>query len=431
MTPAAIPGPGVTGVTPAASGGAPYIAGAAAVSAVANGAVSGGQPAGSNSLFPAVLQALRTPATPGEAPVLPTTAQDATGLGAPPPFSLELPAQAAAASGADAAPTLLPAVTDEQTLPPDGTTLPSGLEIEALLGSLALPTSGVPPPAAVPPSAPNVATESPARELPGLPVPAAAAQAGRPNSPNASADRPGNAAISVEGRPAPPIDAGSTPLKSLPAAGDAASPVPDTASLQASGGRNELFSEPLQAMRTPADAGSATTSFSPIGPTANLSNGSSLRATAPLPDAMPTLQPLTDSEAWSKNLGDRLLMMAENGMQTARLKLHPEHLGPLEIRISVDDDGASRVWFSAHHAQTREAIEQALPRLRELFADQGLNLAHTNVDSGRGAFAQRGFAAPQSAWVRWADDEPETGLAPVVTSWRIARASDGRVDITV
>jgi flagellar hook-length control protein FliK len=70
--------------------------------------------------------------------------------------------------------------------------------------------------------------------------------------------------------------------------------------------------------------------------------------------------------------------MTESGNHTASLKLSPEHLGPLEINITVRDDKAS-VWFGAAHADTRAAIENALPRLREMFAAQGLSLADAGV----------------------------------------------------
>ena len=70
--------------------------------------------------------------------------------------------------------------------------------------------------------------------------------------------------------------------------------------------------------------------------------------------------------------------MSESGNHTASLKLSPEHLGPLEINITVRDDKAS-VWFGAAHADTRAAIENALPRLREMFEAQGLSLADAGV----------------------------------------------------
>ena len=94
------------------------------------------------------------------------------------------------------------------------------------------------------------------------------------------------------------------------------------------------------------------------------------------------LQPLADAREFAAGLNQRLSVMNQNGVQTARLQLYPEQLGPLEVRIQVEDDVA-QVWFSAQHGQTREALEQALPRLRELFADQGLQLIRSDVGDGQ------------------------------------------------
>lgn len=99
------------------------------------------------------------------------------------------------------------------------------------------------------------------------------------------------------------------------------------------------------------------------------------------------------SSEWADELSTRLTLMAERGHHTASLKLSPEHLGPLEIRISVTDDQAS-VWFGAAHADTRAAIEQALPRLRELFASQGLSLADAGVSHQAPQDQSRSQAAP-------------------------------------
>jgi flagellar hook-length control protein FliK len=84
------------------------------------------------------------------------------------------------------------------------------------------------------------------------------------------------------------------------------------------------------------------------------------------------------SRAWADEVGTRVVMMTESGNHTASLKLSPEHLGPLEINITVRDEKAS-VWFGAAHADTRAAIETALPRLREMFESQGLSLADAGV----------------------------------------------------
>jgi hypothetical protein len=81
---------------------------------------------------------------------------------------------------------------------------------------------------------------------------------------------------------------------------------------------------------------------------------------------------------WADEIGSRMTMMVEQGKHTASLRLSPEHLGPLEVRITMNGDQAS-VQFGAAHVDTRHAIENALPRLREMFASQGLSLADANV----------------------------------------------------
>jgi flagellar hook-length control protein FliK len=107
------------------------------------------------------------------------------------------------------------------------------------------------------------------------------------------------------------------------------------------------------------------------------------------------------SAAWADDIGSRVTMMAKQGEQTASLRLSPEHLGPLEIRVAIRDDQAS-VWFGAAHADTRAAIENALPRLRELFEAQGMSL----TDAGVYRDSPREQAAQGSSNARASDEAP-------------------------
>ena len=84
------------------------------------------------------------------------------------------------------------------------------------------------------------------------------------------------------------------------------------------------------------------------------------------------------AQGWSEEIGTHLAIMATNGREAASLRLSPEHLGPLEIQISVKD-GQANVVFGASNPETRNALEQSLPRLREMFAAQGLTLGNANV----------------------------------------------------
>jgi flagellar hook-length control protein FliK len=91
-----------------------------------------------------------------------------------------------------------------------------------------------------------------------------------------------------------------------------------------------------------------------------------------------SLHQAVGSARWADELGSRLVMMSVRGQQEGSLTLTPEHLGPLEIQISVSKDTAN-VWFGAQHADTRTALTEALPRLRELLAASGLSLGQTGV----------------------------------------------------
>lgn len=110
-----------------------------------------------------------------------------------------------------------------------------------------------------------------------------------------------------------------------------------------------------------------------------------------------------NQQGWDQALGERVQWMAKDGLQEARLQLSPRHLGPIEVRISVNNDQAS-VNFTAHHALTRDAIEQAMPRLREMLAEQGLDLAQSNV-------SDQGAQGREQAGEGPGDDGPGGGSA--------------------
>jgi flagellar hook-length control protein FliK len=140
----------------------------------------------------------------------------------------------------------------------------------------------------------------------------------------------------------------------------------------------QLLSDLLEADQPAGDQVGAGFDSMQLQPTmADTLQGARTAAASDAVIARPVHQPV-GSAAWADEIGSRLTLMVDQGKHTASLRLSPEHLGPLEIRIAMHDDQAS-VWFGAAHADTRAAIETALPRLRELFASQGLSLADAGV----------------------------------------------------
>src|SRR5690606_30362586 len=81
-------------------------------------------------------------------------------------------------------------------------------------------------------------------------------------------------------------------------------------------------------------------------------------------------------------LADHAIWMARNDVQTAELHPNPAELGPLEVTLTLtgEDKSQAVMQFSAAHAGTREAIEAALPRLREMLQENGITLGQAGVD---------------------------------------------------
>lgn len=88
-------------------------------------------------------------------------------------------------------------------------------------------------------------------------------------------------------------------------------------------------------------------------------------------------KPITHPE-WNKDLGDRILWMNNRSISAAEIKLNPQHLGPILVRIDISQDQAA-VSFVAQHSSVREALEASIPKLREMLSGQQLNLIDVNV----------------------------------------------------
>ncbi|MFN3397470.1 MAG: flagellar hook-length control protein FliK [Sulfurimicrobium sp.] len=83
---------------------------------------------------------------------------------------------------------------------------------------------------------------------------------------------------------------------------------------------------------------------------------------------------------WGDAVGQKLVWMAGQHQQVAELHLNPPHLGPMEVRLTINNDQVSAI-FVSHQPSVREAIEAAMPRLREMFADSGMMLGNAMVSS--------------------------------------------------
>lgn len=160
-------------------------------------------------------------------------------------------------------------------------------------------------------------------------------------------------------------DAAGDRLPSLTAAASGAGSTAASAANFA--GREQKLAEPLH--------GSSEGTSQPLA-------GSPTHATTPRPAAEVQQHVATPVRhpAWSAEFGQKVVWMATQDKQSAQLTLNPPQMGPIEISLNIRNDQATAVFVSGN-AEVREAIEAAVPRLREMLAGAGIELGQTNVSA--------------------------------------------------
>ncbi|MFT3907089.1 MAG: flagellar hook-length control protein FliK [Steroidobacteraceae bacterium] len=187
----------------------------------------------------------------------------------------------------------------------------------------------------------------------------------------------------------------------------------DTA-LTAAGGSDATFSK-VTLQNFGADANGATlqvTQFS--APHADSSASGSAQ-----PVTERTLSIPVGQRGWSEQVGTQVQWLVDHKVQSARLQVTPDGMGPIEVHLSVDRNDVN-VNFVAQHSETRDSLEQSIPQLRAMLAGSGLSLGQATVQQ-QSQQAQHHAPVPNAA-NRDADHNDESVVAAP------SRASVGLVD---
>jgi flagellar hook-length control protein FliK len=112
----------------------------------------------------------------------------------------------------------------------------------------------------------------------------------------------------------------------------------------------------------------------------------------------PATMPLNiRQEQVSDEVAERINMMMAKNLKHVDIRLDPPEMGRMHIRLNMGTDSAG-VQFTVSNQQARDAIEQSLPRLREMFAQQGIQLADTSVQQqSSGDSSQYGYQKEESS----------------------------------
>jgi len=137
----------------------------------------------------------------------------------------------------------------------------------------------------------------------------------------------------------------------------------------------------LQAATAQGDAGGDTL---PLATNVSANNLTTMNSPPTL--LQPAISEAFGRPAWSQSMGKQILLMVNQNISTAEIRLNPSNLGPIEVLIDMSDEQVS-VSMSSRHAIVRDAMEQALPKLREMLEQSGFSLA--DADISKHSFAEQ------------------------------------------
>ncbi len=100
-----------------------------------------------------------------------------------------------------------------------------------------------------------------------------------------------------------------------------------------------------------------------------------VNSSSPLPPAVAA--PMGE-EGWGQAMGERIMWMMGKGIQGASIRINPPELGPIQVQLSVKNDRTS-VHMLVQHGVVKEALEAAIPRLREMLNEGNLHLVNVDV----------------------------------------------------
>lgn len=129
-----------------------------------------------------------------------------------------------------------------------------------------------------------------------------------------------------------------------------------------------------------------------------------------------------NAPGFGEEVAQTLTHAVTRGHDRIELRLHPDELGPVDVRIDYKAGEATLV-IVATQPSTRDALEQALPQLRDQLAFQGIALAEATVRDGT-SDRQPPFDAPRTV-ADHSEHAPKAAPAPAVV---LPRAGRGLVD---
>ncbi len=143
--------------------------------------------------------------------------------------------------------------------------------------------------------------------------------------------------------------------------------------------------------------------------------------------ALPIAHPV-GSPGWGQEVGNRIVWMASRNESQAELVLTPPQMGRVSVSITVTGDQAAASFASANPA-VREALEAALPRLREILAEAGIQLGQAQVGAEHPGRSDREAPSGKAPFAKTSEDMAFAGEIGGGAASSVLKSGRGLVDV--
>lgn len=187
--------------------------------------------------------------------------------------------------------------------------------------------------------------------------------------------------------------------------------------------------------------GGGSSSVQPLVSQNNIKAATSALASAVMPTILnsdfpaeiPQITAPLGSSSWADEFSQKIVWMSTQQNQIAELHLNPPDLGPLNVLLKISDNQLT-AQFTSPHSAVRDAVENALPKLRDILADSGIKLGNATVsdqpprDRNAEGFMNQGFGTAAQREASYNATESNS-LSPTTAQSLLTRRHNGMLDI--
>ena len=190
------------------------------------------------------------------------------------------------------------------------------------------------------------------------------------------------AQISAEGLESASLKASvASPLDSVMVAGDAKNTVNALQEVSALVGESLRTSRSGDAVQSDARAESLVDK-TPLSVAAGAISKSDSNVSSSRVLDLPSRVSAHESQQFGDAMATHVRVLKNQGGGEAKVNLHPAELGRMSISVTTDGN-ETRVAFVVETSQARQAVEAAMPRLRDMLDSAGLSLSDSDVSERR------------------------------------------------